>query len=40
MAASEVARLHGMTENNVYQIKNRLMTRLKAVIADLENGAV
>ena len=40
MPASEVARLHGMTENNVYQIKNRLMTRLKAVIADLENGAV
>ncbi|MBL9145649.1 MAG: sigma-70 family RNA polymerase sigma factor [Verrucomicrobiaceae bacterium] len=37
---SEVARLHGMKENNVYQIKNRIMTRLKAIIAELETGAV
>lgn len=40
MAPAEVARLHDMTENNVYQIKNRTLTRLKAIIAELETGAV
>lgn len=40
MAPAEVARLHDMTENNVYQIKNRTMTRLKAIIAELETGTV
>lgn len=35
---AEVAVRHGMKENAVYQIKNRLTTRLQAMMAELEQG--
>lgn len=38
--AAEVAAQFGMKENAVYQIKNRLMTRLQALVAGLERGGL
>jgi RNA polymerase sigma-70 factor (ECF subfamily) len=38
-AVGEVAVQFGLKENAVYQIKNRLMNRLKALLAELEDGA-
>lgn len=35
---STVAIRHGMTANNVYQIKNRLLNRIRSIVAQLENG--
>jgi RNA polymerase sigma-70 factor (ECF subfamily) len=40
MPSDEVARRHGMTENNVYQIKNRLMTRLRTLVSQMEVGSL
>lgn len=34
----EVAARHGLKENAVYQIKNRLTTRLQALVAEMEKG--
>lgn len=36
---AEVAAQFGLKENAVYQIKNRLLTRLRALLAELEDGA-
>lgn len=36
---AEVAAQFGLKENAVYQIKNRLMTRLRALLAEIEDGA-
>jgi RNA polymerase sigma-70 factor (ECF subfamily) len=36
---AEVAAQFGLKENAVYQIKNRLMTRLRALLAEVEDGA-
>lgn len=36
---AEVAAQFGLKENAVYQIKNRLMNRLRALLAELEDGA-
>ncbi len=38
-AVGEVAAQFGLKDNAVYQIKNRLMNRLKALLAELEDGA-
>lgn len=38
-AVAEVAARFGLKENAVYQIKNRLMTRLRALLAEIEDGA-
>ena len=37
-APADVARDFSMTENNVYQIKNRLMNRVRSIVAQLESG--
>jgi hypothetical protein len=39
-SAAAVAARHGMTANNVYQIKNRLLNRVRSIVAQLENGAL
>lgn len=36
---AEVAAQFGLKENAVYQIKNRLMNRLRALLAEIEDGA-
>ncbi len=36
---AEVAAQFGLKENAVYQIKNRLMTRLRGLLAEVEDGA-
>lgn len=36
---AEVAAQFGLKENAVYQIKNRLMTRLRGLLAEIEDGA-
>lgn len=38
--AAEVAAEHDMKENAVYQIKNRLLTRLQAMVAEMEKGGL
>lgn len=39
-SVSEVAARHGIKENAVYQIKNRLMNRLQAIVNDMEGGGL
>lgn len=38
-AVAEVAAEFGIKDNAVYQIKNRLKTRLQAIVAEMEKGA-
>ena len=40
LPVEEVARRHGMAENNVYQIKNRLMNRLRTIVSQMELGTL
>lgn len=37
---ADAAREHGMTENNVYQIKNRMINRLRSMVVQLESGTL
>ncbi|HCN28214.1 MAG TPA: hypothetical protein DIT64_05435 [Verrucomicrobiales bacterium] len=37
---AEVALQHGIKENAIYQIKNRMMNRLQALLSDMEQGGI
>lgn len=37
---AEVAREYAMEENAIYQIRNRMMERLRKIVADLEQGSI
>lgn len=37
---SEVAARYGMKENAIYQIKNRMMNRLQAIVTEMERGGL
>jgi hypothetical protein len=37
---AEVGARHGMTTNSVYQIKNRLLNRVRSIVAELERGTL